>query len=230
MYGPTGVAVGDFNGDQELDLAVTAERAAGVFIFRGNGKGTFTSTGEWGVAEEPGSTATGDFNKDGKVDLAISNYTGDGVTVLTGRGDGTFPSFADYPTGTNPSFVIAGDFNNDGSPDLAVTNQGNSTVSILLNAAGTRLQLNSSLNPSTSGQAVTFTVAVVGSVATSLTPTGTVVFRDGSTVLGSSPVNQGNASFATSGLATRSHRIFAVYSGDGTFNPNVSKALVQTVN
>src|SRR5215472_4442692 len=94
----------------------------------------------------------------------------------------------------------------------------------------TTTMLASSMNPSTYGQPVTFTATVVPSSG-SVTPTGLVTFKDGSTTLGSSALNtSGVATLSTSALTSGGHSITATYSGDATFNGGASAVLNQTVN
>jgi hypothetical protein len=100
----------------------------------------------------------------------------------------------------------------------------NQTVS----KAGTSVALASSANPSTVGQAVTFTATVTA--ATSGTPTGTVTFKDGTTKLGTGKLAGGKATFTTSTLAHGSHSITAVYGGSANYNGSTSAALIQMVN
>jgi uncharacterized protein (TIGR03437 family) len=73
------------------------------------------------------------------------------------------------------------------------------------------LTLTSSANPSTVGQAVTFTVSLAGG---SETLTGAVQFFDGSVLLGSGTVLGGQASLTTSALRLGSHAIVAKYGID----------------
>jgi Bacterial Ig-like domain (group 3)/FG-GAP-like repeat len=230
MEEPFGIAAGDFNGDKKLDLAVADYLFNTVVILQGNGDGTFTNIGQWFAGINPSIVAVSDFNMDGKADLAVSAFGGNAVTVLTGKGDGTFPSLMSLPTGTGPANVVAVDLNHDGSPDLVSVNNGDETFSVLLNAAGTYVQLSSSPNPSASGQAVSFTAKVRGSVTTSVVPSGSVVFKDGAKTLGSVRLSGGIASFTISTLSQGAHGIVATYSGDTNFNPNQSKSLLQTVN
>lgn len=82
------------------------------------------------------------------------------------------------------------------------------------------------LNPATFGQSVTFTATVAGG---SGTPTGSVEFSDGATVLGSAPVNTGTAVLTVAGLTAGTHPITARYSGDADFGPSTSTALTETV-
>src|SRR5882762_3035096 len=87
----------------------------------------------------------------------------------------------------------------------------------------------SSLNPSAFGQAVTFT-ATVKPATGSGTPTGTVTFNDGATVLGPGTLSGGTATLTTSGLGAGVHSITAVYGGDASFASSTSPVLMQTVN
>src|SRR5262249_46450309 len=99
--------------------------------------------------------------------------------------------------------------------------------------AKTTTTLSSSANPSSVGQPVTFT-AIVGVMAPGAgTPTGTVTFKDGSTVLGTATLQVVNgvvqATFTTSGLTKGKHTITAVCSGDADFLSSTSASLTQTV-
>ena len=89
-----------------------------------------------------------------------------------------------------------------------------------VNKAGTTTALTSSANPSTSGQAVTFTATVAPVAPGSGTPSGNVTFVDGgSTVLGTAPLgSNGQAAFTTSALNPGNHTITASYGGDTNFN------------
>jgi hypothetical protein len=84
----------------------------------------------------------------------------------------------------------------------------------------TSTSLSSSLNPSISGQSVTFTAAVTSSGTG--TPTGTVTFKNGGTTLGSIALTSAVAKFTTATLTTGTHSITAAYSGDATFLPSTS--------
>ena len=70
---PYGIAVGDFNGDGNLDLAVSAYSAV-VSILLGNGDGTFQPQVQYSCIETCTDVAVGDFNRDGKLDLALDSY------------------------------------------------------------------------------------------------------------------------------------------------------------
>ncbi len=142
---PYALAVGDFNRDGQLDLAVANYGGSNnnVTVILGNGDGTFQSAADYNVGQNLTSIAAGDFSGNGKLDLAVANQNRNNVAVLLGNGDGTFKPVVNYRTGAEPVFVAAGDFNGDGKLDLAVSNYepGNPTngsVSVLLgNGDGT---------------------------------------------------------------------------------------------
>ena len=71
------VALGDFNGDGKLDLAVASSFSAVVLL--GNGNGTFGPGMEYAAGASPVSLAVGDFNDDGRLDMAVTGTT---VSVL----------------------------------------------------------------------------------------------------------------------------------------------------
>lgn len=90
----------------------------------------------------------------------------------------------------------------------------------------TTTALTSSANPSVINQAVTFTAAVAGTG----TPTGSVIFMDGTNVVGTASLNaSGTAVFTTSSLTVATHSITAIYSGDSTFQTSTSAILSQIV-
>ncbi len=104
-------------------------------------------------------------------------------------------------------------------------------VNQVVNKADTTTALISSVNPSTVGQAVTFTATVTAVAPGSGTPTGSVTFLDGATNIGSAPLNgAGQAALTTSALTQGTHPITAVYGGDANFNGSTSSIVDQVVN
>lgn len=89
----------------------------------------------------------------------------------------------------------------------------------------TATALTSSPNPSSVGQAVTFTATVSSS---SGTPTGKVTFLNGTATMGTVILSGGVATFTTSSLTKGRHKITARYSGSSKFAQS-SAALIQTV-
>jgi hypothetical protein len=131
--GPVSVAVGDFNGDGLLDLAVANNITNGtVSVLLGNGDGSFQAARNFAAGRSPDSVAVGDFNGDSLLDLGVVSLSG--VRVLLGNGDGSFQTtHISYVAGMAPDALAAADFNGDSFPDLAVANYTSNDVSILLN-------------------------------------------------------------------------------------------------
>jgi len=84
-------------------------------------------------------------------------------------------------------------------------------------------------NPASLGGSVTFT-ASVGLTSGGSTPTGSVQFMDGTTVLGSGTLNSlTTATFTTTSLSIGQHTITAVYQGDANSSPSTSPAIIETL-
>jgi hypothetical protein len=126
----------DYNGDGNLDLAVSNETPNGaVTVLFGNGNGTFQTSPtpvNYPAGAHPRSVVSYDFNKDGILDLLTGNDGSDDVTFLQGLGGGTFAAPVHYGAGYQPRYVAMDDFNKDGNEDLAVANYGSGNVTVLL--------------------------------------------------------------------------------------------------
>ena len=107
------------------------------------------------------------------------------------------------------------------------------SLTITTNAAatGTATAVASNLNPSFTGNTVTFTATVT---STSTVNGGTVTFTDGVTALtcssGSQTVASGTATCGLSTLSEGAHSITASYGGGGSFSASNSPAILQVVN
>jgi hypothetical protein len=115
--GASSVALGDFNHDGKLDVAVIT--FSGLTVALGNGDGTFQKPVSYG-GELAYSLAVADFNGDGNLDIVEANLGPSTVDVYLGNGDGTFRSPISSNTTEGSYFVAVGDFNNDKKMDLAI--------------------------------------------------------------------------------------------------------------
>jgi hypothetical protein len=131
----------------------------------------------------------------------------DGATVLgTAPLGGGAAALATTALGVGSHSITAvygGDSSYAGSTSAAAVQ--------IVNKAPTATAIVSSVNPSTVGQAVTFTATVTPGA------TGSVQFLYGTTPLGTVALNSGTAALTTSSLPAGFYSIAAVYSGDANY-------------
>lgn len=157
----------------------------------------------------------------------------DGETVQFLAGDSTLLGSGQTKGGaaslTTTSLSVASDsitavYTGDGTYAGSTSN----AVVLPVGKATSSLSLTSSPNPSTVGQAVSFTATVTGAYGG--VATGTVTFYNGSTVLGSGTVAGNQASYSDSSLAAGSYSVTASYGGDSNFQSSNSGSVTQVVN
>lgn len=236
IYGPlpgqySRIAVADVNGDGKPDLLVTDQCgnknciASTVAVLLGKGDGTFQTPMTYNTGGRlVRSIAVADVNGDGKLDLLLGNgctaadCTKDNVVgVLLGNGDGTFQTARNYAPGAGNAWSIAvADVNGDGRPDLVVA--GNLNVFLGL-PARTITQITTSTNPSLLDQPVTFT-ATVNAFYIPIPDGESVTFSEDGAVIGTGTTLNGRATFTTTSLSAKTHRIKASYSGDVFSKPS----------
>lgn len=131
---PASVALGDVDGDGDLDI-VTANRGSdNVSVLHGIGNGEFIFDQNYAVGNEPQDVALGDLNADGDLDLVVANNLSDDATILFNSGSGEFPSSRTLnDAGLYPESVVLSDVNSDGTLDIII---GDSPVVFLGNGAG----------------------------------------------------------------------------------------------
>ncbi|CAF1482117.1 unnamed protein product [Rotaria sp. Silwood1] len=121
---PNAISIGDFNGDNRLDVVVVNSGTNNLGIFLGNTDGSFSNQTEYPTGERPrpNSITVGDLNNDTKLDLIVANYNDNNIGVLLGKGDGSFSTQTSYSTGWDsfPISVALGDFNSDNRLDIVV--------------------------------------------------------------------------------------------------------------
>jgi hypothetical protein len=117
---PFWVAVGDFNRDGKMDLAIRYSNGIGAIgIKLGNGDGTFQTPSVFDMTDVLGIVRVADFDGDGNLDLVASNNKS-GVTYFRGWGDGTFGSPVTRVLIGHPVGLAVGDLDGDGVSDLVV--------------------------------------------------------------------------------------------------------------
>ena len=238
---PLSVATGDFDGDGHPDFAVLAQTGGlvpsgsmgwtapeAVYVFYGNGDGTFTTPViASGFNEFYNTLYSGDLSASGRSDLILLNVgsgnssitPGAGIEVVPGKPGRLFGQGVPYLSGPTAGGAFLADVNKDGYPDVLVSNTGfgpteysdtySDSVTELMNLGP---QTNTSLLPSrtalagssssfAAGTGVTFTATVTGSSSGS-SPTGTVYFTDQTGVAGTVPLIASGAGSATAVFTT----------------------------
>jgi predicted outer membrane repeat protein len=152
---------------------------------------------------------------------ATGGPSGNAVTFSVFSGPGSITGNTLTITGAGRVVVAANQLGNANYTAAAQVTQ-----SIVVDRALPAIAVASSANPVLAQNALTFTATVYSAVST---PTGTIAFEDGATVLGSGILTAGVATFTTSSLAVGTHTIAAVYSGDANFAASSSAALTQTI-
>jgi hypothetical protein len=131
---PAAIAVGDFNGDGKVDIAVANSGSDDVSILLGNGDGTFQPAVNYSAGNSPTDIAVGDFNGDGKLDLAVFQSGANGgtvsVSILLGNGDGTFQAPKTLALTASLAFMAIADFDGDKKTDLVVCDSANLDIFI----------------------------------------------------------------------------------------------------
>jgi len=182
------------------------------------------------------TTFSGTVNKSGavvatgSVTITLAGTAGPISQSATLDANGNFS--ASIATGTIPAgtYVIQYSYPGDSNFNPPTPNP-NVTNSLTVTKATTSTTVASSVNPSVSGQSVTFTATVSDtSAGSSGTPTGSVTFKDGTTTVGTASLSVGSASFSISTLGIGTHSITAVYIGDTNFATSTSSAVSQVVN
>lgn len=131
-----GLAVGDFDNDNQTDLAVTNQQQNTINImlqqkFDPFGSSKLFSTGN---QSRPKSVATADFNNDDQLDIVVVNSGTNNIGILFGDRNGDFSDQLIYSTRSDflPSSLAVGDFNNDHYVDIVVVNSATDSLNILL--------------------------------------------------------------------------------------------------
>jgi large repetitive protein len=149
------------------------------------------------------------------------------ITLVPGSGVSSTATFStsSLTVGTHNLTAV---YNSDGFPDNYL-GSSSSVFNQLVTRASTTTTVLSSLNPSNYGDPVTFTATVVPPAAG--TPTGTVNFMLGSTLLGTGTLSGGVASYTTTSFqlpAGANQTVTAIYSGDSNFTTS-SGTVLQSV-
>lgn len=130
---PVALAVGEFTGDTQADIAVVNSASNNVSLFANTGSGTFGAATILAVGTNPNGIVAGFFNNDTRLDLAVANTGSDNVSILFANGSGGFGAATNFAGGPTPFGIITNDFNGDGKADLGISNGFANQASVILN-------------------------------------------------------------------------------------------------
>jgi hypothetical protein len=136
------IAVGDFDGDSDLDIVTTGFSENRLVLLRN--QGNFTFAAETIAVNNARAVVALDYNNDGRLDLVTVNrlLSDNGITLFLNDGTGRFrPEFTCFPTfaSGHPFAVVASDFDLDGKMDIAIATHiapNKDTAFVLYNFGG----------------------------------------------------------------------------------------------
>lgn len=119
--GEWALAVGDMNEDGILDLVVGGRATARVYVYTGDGDGSFTSASSQSSGGATWVLNVGDLNGDGHEDVATANSTDNNAAVLLGDGAGNLAPPQIVIPDPFPLSTDIGDLDGDGDLDWVLS-------------------------------------------------------------------------------------------------------------
>ena len=214
------------------------------FVYKADSHGNVTILHEFCGAGSPASCPDGAWPYGGLVTDSAGNLYG--MTSHGGKGGNGLVFVIDPSTGNESvlhnfmsqesgpyrpmaNLAIDGQGNLYGTTQLGSPTRAGAAFDMLTPATQSRITLTSSPNPSSFGEAVTFTTTVSG--ASSPGDGEMVSFFKGKTLLGTGTLTGGTATFITSTLKTGTTTVTVLYSGDLRLSAgaNIVKQVVKKV-
>ena len=164
------------------------------------------------AVSSPGGVPTG------KVSLLNS---GAPLALLDLSSGGASYNLQNFKPGT---YDLSASYHGDGNFAAANSNP----LAQVINHLTPTIALTSSQNPSKLKATVTFTASITG--VPSLPPSGTLIFYDASTAIGTTQISAGKGAYSTSALSVGNHPITATWAGDDNYQAATSNAVNQVVD
>ncbi len=223
------LAIEDFNADGKADVAL----GSGVLLL-GNGDGTLTTgtplfPSPPAFPNPPPAYAVLTAPPTGSIPggaTAAPTYALFYINLQAGANAVFFPNLGSSATATAMlapgTYSLTAHYSGDANYAASVSN----TVKVTIAPVAPVVVVASSANPSYAAENVAITATMSGLFGT---PTGSVVFSDGATVLGTEQVSNGVATYKGSFSTAGTHSLTAAYSGDAN-HLAASVTFTQTVD
>jgi hypothetical protein len=132
---PQELAVGDFDGDQDNDIALTCwdDDFTPVQLYRNNGEGTFQPSASWLKQGEMRDMSFSDVDLDQDLDLVATDYLANAFVVWENDGLGNFEQQWMFGVQQHPAGMLCRDLNRDNRTDIAVVHGLSPTLTLLWN-------------------------------------------------------------------------------------------------
>ena len=124
VTGATALTSADFDGDNDIDIAIATGWGHVIHVFLNQGNGTFTAAPSITTTAQDRAIVAGDFDSNGTLDLATrSDHT---VSLYTGAGNGSFQLATNVPLAvpmysTSWTALAWGRIDGDATKDLFTT-------------------------------------------------------------------------------------------------------------
>jgi hypothetical protein len=154
---PISVTVGDFNGDNKLDVATANTGANTISVLLNNTVGAISlaTKVDYVGGTSPIAIVSSDLDGDNKIDLGLVSNVSSTLSIFRGNGGGVFAPKVDFTAGAATAAIAVGDADGDKKQDIAVANALSNSLSIL---RYTNLPTLASFTPTTAASGATVTI------------------------------------------------------------------------